>query len=555
MNSKKEIPGLAREYFSHISSRYPVMCLSDEFYFFPRAKKAREFLYLLDDLDREKINQSTSFVNKLYLRLQNIPTDDAGLETQIDIALLKQSTATFLREFRDLRVWQVNPALYLKIILLGVEQLRAISFSSPCRAQEHLISRIKQIPRLLSQARQNLSKVPGGYLKTSREVANASITYFNNLHFIGVKTRGLGEFDASLRKAKESLQVFNRFLMKKSPSSAFFIKDKDLLYSTLKDSFSCQRSLDEIFQIASTQLRNTKRELIALAKEIDHKKTWQEILYDHNITNFDSAEVLRLYSGQIEKLKDFTRSLDILPAIQTQRVLVKETPLYLRPLRASASYSCPITKNLKEPAFFYVTVGPPENSKTIINSPKRKRTSFYSSVHNEYIFVAAHETYPGHHLLDSIRRKLKNPIRQQIESPLFYEGWASYAERLIDELGYIKSPQLKLLGLKRQAWRAVRAMLDAGIRINKVKLKDIGNQLMYLGYAPGLVKSMLRHYLLTPGYQLCYTIGKFEIEKLKKRFSPVISSQDFHTIVLNSGQIPFKLLEKKLEAFVCKKNS
>jgi uncharacterized protein (DUF885 family) len=52
--------------------------------------------------------------------------------------------------------------------------------------------------------------------------------------------------------------------------------------------------------------------------------------------------------------------------------------------------------------------------------------------------LTAHETIPGHHFLDSIRRSLKNPIRRQIESPLFYEGWASYAESMLIEYGYLE---------------------------------------------------------------------------------------------------------------------
>ena len=209
-------------------------------------------------------------------------------------------------------------------------------------------------------------------------------------------------------------------------------------------------------------------------------------------------------------------------------------------MRASASYSCPLTRNQKESAFFYVS----------INFKKR----VWENIHQEYIFVTAHETYPGHHLLDSIRGNIKNPIRQQIESALFYEGWASYAERLIDQFGYLNEPRQRLVGLRRQAWRAIRAKLDVGIRINKMKPSDALEELRWLGYSTQRIKAMLRHYVLTSGYQLCYTIGKFEIERLKEKFAPLMGIKKFHNCLLSGGELPFDLIKRRMEK-LCQKSS
>ena len=90
-------------------------------------------------------------------------------------------------------------------------------------------------------------------------------------------------------------------------------------------------------------------------------------------------------------------------------------------------------------------------------------------------------------------------------------------------------------------------MIDVGTRIDMLNIQDAKSLLENLGYSPGLVKLMLRHYLLTPGYQLCYTIGAFELERLKKKFSRKFGIKKFHDIILNTGQVPFDLLEKKLE--------
>ena len=119
----KKLKQLAQDYFDYMGRQFPTMCLSDEFYFFPRAKSALRFLDRLDSLDKEKIKQNIAKVKEIKSSLQKIDTRDMDLEAAIDHALLNQSISTFLREFGEFKIWRINPNLYLKIILLGIEQL------------------------------------------------------------------------------------------------------------------------------------------------------------------------------------------------------------------------------------------------------------------------------------------------------------------------------------------------------------------------------------------------------------------------------------------------
>ena len=106
-NKMKQIIKISADYFNYLARNYPVMCLSDEFYFFPRAKQATRFLNSLDCLDEQKIKQSVSYVKNLKSCLERINPKDISLEEQIDARLLSQSMSAFLREFQQLKVWQV----------------------------------------------------------------------------------------------------------------------------------------------------------------------------------------------------------------------------------------------------------------------------------------------------------------------------------------------------------------------------------------------------------------------------------------------------------------
>jgi len=526
---------ISEDYFDYMARNYPVMCSCDEFYFFPRAKKAVVFLSVLDSLDEEKIKQDISYVKNLKSSLEKFNAKDMNLETQIDLMVLNQSMSAFVREFEEIKIWQIDPNLYLKILLFGIDQILTRFSFITAGIDDSLLARIAQIPRLLNEAQNNLKKVPQAYLEVAMEMVESSIDYFKTTTFVLRDRYALPkEINALNKKTLQELEDFKRFL-KRRPPHEIFIEDRQLLENILRDSFSYRRSLEEIFDIASEEYHQTLKQLAQIAKRVKSEESWQQILFAYRIEIKDLKGLLELYTSQINKIRNFFQEKDVITIPRSQNILVRPTPKFMKPIRASASYSCPITYDRREPAYFYTTA---DFAK--------------SNIHNEYIFVTAHETYPGHHLLDLIRRHITNPIRQQIESPLFYEGWASYAERLIDQLGYIENPLQRMVGLRRQAWRAVRAMLDVGIRINKLNLEAAAKLLKDLGYEAERVKSMPRHYLLTPGYQLCYTIGRYEIDILKKKFSSKLGLKKFHDFLLEGGQIPFALIERRIENQLCK---
>jgi uncharacterized protein (DUF885 family) len=162
-------------------------------------------------------------------------------------------------------------------------------------------------------------------------------------------------------------------------------------------------------------------------------------------------------------------------------------------------------------------------------------------------YLSAHETYPGHHLLDYFRIHHPNPVRRQIESPLFYEGWACYGEQLLDELGYIQDPRRQIIGLKRQLWRDLRAQLDIKLQTGQIGFDRAVEEIESLGYSRQRAQRQVRRFCLTPGYQLCYFVGMHEIMKLRKQVVSRTGTKGFHESLLGGGEIPFDLAEKNIE--------
>ena len=82
-----------------------------------------------------------------------------------------------------------------------------------------------------------------------------------------------------------------------------------------------------------------------------------------------------------------------------------------------------------------------------------------------------HEGVPGHHLQiaqTAVRAETLNRWQRLIAWCSGHgEGWALYAERLMDELGYLDDPGDKLGMLDSQAMRAARVIVDIGMHLEK----------------------------------------------------------------------------------------
>ncbi|WP_027342015.1 DUF885 domain-containing protein [Hamadaea tsunoensis] len=87
-----------------------------------------------------------------------------------------------------------------------------------------------------------------------------------------------------------------------------------------------------------------------------------------------------------------------------------------------------------------------------------------------------HEGVPGHHLQvaqTAYRADLLNRWQRLLAwSSGHGEGWALYAERLMDELGYLSDPADKLGMLDGQAFRAARVIVDIGMHLELEVPKD-----------------------------------------------------------------------------------
>lgn len=537
---------LTEKYFDYVGNRFPVMCASDEFHFVPRAESAGEHFDRLDSLDEGLLQDTVRALKQFEKKVAKLKQrDDAGpelpFEDEIDLELIAANIAGILIEIEKKEIFRTNPLLYLKIAFIGLDQALHKPAESTGELIERISGRLRGIPELLAQGRANLSLIPVSLHRYALAMTVDCGEYLENaaVSFMHRTKRGtlLGQ---AFHEALEALDRFREFLLAATPlpDSHF---TSGTLQASLRDHFMFPGSLEEIFDIAVHDWDENLDRLEEIGSRIKPGKSWQEIYRGFLPGKISGTGLVTRYRKEAENIADFFEKQGFLRRDDCTELVITETPVYLRSIRAAASFAASLNSRQSEADFFYITTHRVEP-----NNPEAE-VQLAARLHREHKFLTAHETVPGHYLLDSIRRNLCNPVRRQIESPLFYEGWASYAETLLADYGYVTDPRELLTDFRRRLWRAARCQIDAGLPTGKITREDALDLLETVGFSRQEGQNQISRYGLNPGYQLCYCLGSHEITEIRKRHIDRLGDRRFYELLLYGGEIPFQFVEKRME--------
>lgn len=540
-----ELLALSEDYFSFLARSLPVCCLSDEFHFMPRVELARFHQTETDCLEQSFLEELFRKVAAWKLRLEKLAEgDDPGL-----VGLLGQSMDSLLLHWETLGLWRRDPGLYLKVAFIGLDQ----ALSWPIEDEEERLAlyraRLDGISRLLPWGIAQLGEVPQPAREAAIEMVDTCRVFLSGVAEKRQREAGSSEGGDLAKKEKRAFEALEGFqgLLRKVSGPRSFSPGAELFQQILDRGFGWEGGVEEAREILARESADKERELARLAMEIDGNRDWRSVYERTGLPEKAYREPVSLYREEVERLEAFFNRQSVLSMPPGASVRVEPTPSYLQPIRATASYSAPpfLDDRLRQGCFFVQVAGPDP-----VSEEGRRR---FESVHREYRYLTAHETYPGHHALDWARLCQPDPIRRRVESAMFYEGWACYGEQLVDELGYHPDPRQRLIRVKRDLWRAVRGRLDADFHMGDVSMERGAERLASIGYAPRDARKQARRITLTPGYQLCYTLGKHRFLDLRRRHVPPLSLKDFHTLVLGSGQVPFACLDQTLDAIAPRK--
>ena len=444
----------------------------------------------------------------------------------------------------------------------GIRDVFDLSPTATVSDWENLASRMRKVKDSLAGYQQTLAV---GFDKgdgPAKRQLNEVITQVDQInqpegffHEFAKGAKAETELPAELRKelvaaatdATNAYAAFGEFLTEMLPKAS----EQDAIgrerYRLLSKRFlGAEIDLDETYQWGIEELARVVAEQEAVANEILPGATVAEaIAYLENdpATKLHGTDALQKWMQRLsdKAIEDLGKThFDIAQPIRKLECMIA-------PTKHGGIYYTGPSDDFSRPGRMWWSV--PEGVETF--DTWRETTTVY------------HEGVPGHHLQVAqatyIRETLNDWRRLASWTSGHGEGWALYAERLMDELGYLATPADRLGMLDGQRMRAARVVLDLGVHLGKPRLDgsgvwDFDYALDFMSknvnMSPEFVHFEVTRYFGWPGQAPSYKIGQRIWEQIRDdyeaRKGADFDMKKFHSTALNLGGLGLDALKEAM---------
>lgn len=302
-----------------------------------------------------------------------------------------------------------------------------------------------------------------------------------------------------------------------------------------------EMTADEIHQIGLKEVARISGEMEKVKAQVgytgDLKSFFNAVRTNKKLMPYTKAEQVVAHFNEIhERMKpNLPKLFDLTPKTPFE---VRRTEAF-REASASAEYN-PGLPDGSRPGVFYVPVPDAEA---------------YNNVSDESLFL--HEAIPGHHYQISLQQE--NTSLPEFRKNLWYsaygEGWALYTESLGKELGLYTDPYQYFGMLSAEMHRAIRLVVDTGLHSKGwTREQAIKYSLDHEAESAESITAEVERYMAGAGQALSYKIGQLKIRELRSKAEQEMGTKfdirAFHKLVLESGCLPLKLLEEKVNNWI-----
>jgi hypothetical protein len=503
---------------------------------------------LLEDLSRSAIDSRIREFGGWSRRLDGIASGGLTSEERLDRRMLGDCIRSRLYALEEVRDWERNPLVYAEVLANSLATQVLFAYADLPERARRIGSKLRQTPRLIDSARENVSEAPGLFVKVAIESFEGVLSFIekdlprafrdlDDLHILGDLADASTDAAGSLR---EYIGYLRDTLAPKS--RATFRIGRKQFEQKLRFDEGIDIPSDQLLDIALRELRVTQEEFARVASSIasDPAEAWRKVKARH-----PSAEKLIQTAGeQVQKLQTFLQRKPLVTMPENAGLRIAATPDFYRRTFASLWTPGPF-EVAKVPACYYITNVDPAWSDS------RKEEHLLDLNYASLWSVSTHEVYPGHFLHFEHLRQVKARLRKSMLcAPMsFIEGWAHYAEQMVLDEGFEHgNAEIRLGQLAEALTRLARTIV--GIRLHTEDLSVEQGVRFFTEEAyleEGTARQEAERGTFDPGYVL-YALGKQMMVKLRADAEEAaktagrgegFSLRRFHDKILGHGSVPF----------------
>ena len=498
---------------------------------------------LLEDLSRTALDADARALSGFGRRLHQIDSSHLSPVEQVEHRIVGSNIEARMYELETTRTWDRNPQIYSDVLGLSLAGQALFSYSPETERARRVVSKLRQVPRLVQAARDNIRETPGIFVKVGLEAWRGVLRFiesdlpraFSALDDLHI----LGDLADTSTEAAAAITSYLAYLESDlAPrAKASFRLGRERFEQKLKAEEGITLSADRLLTIALRELHAVQEEFRRVAGRLnggDPLEVWRRAKEEHPA----AGTLVSVAQSHLKELEEFIQRQGIVTVPASEPVLVAPTPEFHRWAFASMWTPGPFEAKPSR-AYYYLT--DVDRSWPADRQKEHLRDFNLPALWS----ISIHEVYPGHFLQAQHARLVDSKVRKSrlLASSAFVEGWAHYCEEMMMEAGFRRGDSTLRLGqLAESLVRLARFVV--AIRLHCEDL-SVEQGMRFFRDEAFLEEATARREAergtFDPGY-VVYSLGKLMMMKLRHDYQDQLagkfSLRTFHDAVLAQGTAP-----------------
>jgi uncharacterized protein (DUF885 family) len=506
---------------------------------------------LLEDFHRSAIDAHIRALSGFGRRLRQIDPDILPPTERIEHPIVAANIEARMFDFEEARTWERNPQIYADIIGTSLAAQSVFAYAPEADRARRVVSKLRQVPRLVQSARDNIKDSPGIFVKVGLESWRGILKFIDSdlpRAFSGLDDLSiLGDLADTSAEASTAVTAYLEFMEADlAPrAKASFRLGREKFEKKLKLDEGITLSADRLLAIALRELHEVQEEFRSAAAQLgggDPAAVWRAAKQQHPAP----GELVKVAQAQVKELEEFLGRQSIVALPAAEPIVVAPTPEFYRWTSASMWTPGPFETRPSR-AYYYVT------DVDRGWSPERQEEHLRDFNLPTLWNISIHEVYPGHFLHYQHLRRVESKVRKStfFAPASVVEGWAHYCEHMMVEAGFRRNdPTVKLGQLAEALVRLARFVVCIRLHCEDMSVEQ---GMRFFRDEAFLEEATARREAergtFDPTY-LVYSVGKLMMLKLRRDYKDQhggkFSLRSFHDAVLAQGCAPFFALRRLL---------
>ena len=522
----------------------------------------------LDDLGAAGRARTLAWVEALLAQLQAIDYSRLSRASQVDAAMLENQLRYSVWSERRYRDWSWDPLVYTQLAGQALYGLLARDFAPLPERLRAVTSRLEKLPLLLEQERANLvpERVPAIHAETAVKQNPGVLSLVDGLvvpNLAQLPQADRARLERAIANARAAVQTHQAWLEKELLPKARgdFRVGRELFDEKL--AFALMSPLDRaaIRSRAEREVVATRAKMYEVARTVlagrpgapptpasptpaEQQAAVGAALELANADRPPRDGVVELARASLREATEFVRARDFV-TVPDEPVEIILMPEFQRGV-AVAYCDSPGPLDKGQRTFYAVSPIPDDWTPAQVDSFLREYNT--RSIAN----LTIHEAMPGHYLQIAHSNTYPSVVRAMLGSGPFIEGWAVYAERVMQEQGFRGGdPLMRLVQLKWYLRAVTNAIMDSAIHVDGMTRADAMRLMVETGFqeereaAGKWVRAQL-----TSAQLSTYFVGYQEHADMRaeaeRRAGRTFENRKYHDAVLSFGSPPVRFVRALL---------